>query len=216
MRDRITPGGEATTSARTALVLIDLQQWIVDMPWRPVGGDVVAAACARLRAHCTDTGSSTAVLVRYVRADGADGGVDAAPNRLVPGCAPRAGDHLVTKHGLDAFEGTGLHGILRREGVTEVVVAGLSTAHGVASTAETALRLGHDVAVVGDATASVDDAQHHEALDRLTALGARTVRVAELLAARAGNRPDGTRTPQDPSGPSPAAPRRPTRAPGTP
>ncbi|MEV5998420.1 cysteine hydrolase [Streptomyces griseomycini] len=187
------------TGARTALVLIDPQQWIVDMPWRPVGGDVVVAACARLRAHFADTGSSTVVLVRYVRADGADGGADAAPDRLVPDCAPRAGDHLVTKHGLDAFEDTELHGILRREGVTEVVVAGLSTAHGVASTAETALRLGYGVAVVGDATASVDDAQHREALDRLTALGARTVRVAELLTARPADRPGGARTPQDPS-----------------
>jgi nicotinamidase-related amidase len=166
--------------ARTALVPVDLQRWIVGMPWRPAGGDLVAAACVRLRAHFADTGSPT-VLVRYVRADGTDGGVDAVANRFVPESAPRAGDHVVTKHGLDAFEDTDLHGILRREGITEVVTAGLSTAHGVAATAATALRLGHEVVVVSDATASVDDTQHREAPDRLTALGARTARVAELL-----------------------------------
>ncbi len=155
------------------------------MPWRPIGGDAVVEACGRLRDHFSDSGSSTVVLVRYVRADGADGGTGAAPNQLVPGCEARPGDHLVTKHGLDAFEDTELDGILRREEVTEVVVAGLSTAHGVAATSATALRLGYGVVVVTDATASVDEAQHREALDRLTALGARTAHVADLLAVRA-------------------------------
>jgi nicotinamidase-related amidase len=89
----------------------------------------------------------------------------------------------VTKHGLDAFEGTGLDDVLRREQVTEIVVAGLSTAHGVASTAATALRPGYGVVVAEDATAGVDEAQHREALDRLTALGARTARVAGRTAA---------------------------------
>ncbi|MEV0220617.1 cysteine hydrolase [Streptomyces sp. NPDC050704] len=184
------------TRARTALVLIDLQRWIVDMPWQPVGGDVVADTCGRLREHFTDSdsgsrsesgsGSSIVVLVRYVREDGADGGVSAAPNQLVPGFEPRAGEHLVTKHGLDAFEGTDLHDRLNREGVTELVVAGLSTAHGVAATAATALRLGYGVVVVSDATAGADEAQHREALDRLIALGARTGLVADLVAAKAG------------------------------
>jgi nicotinamidase-related amidase len=174
------------TRARTALVLIDLQRWIVGMPWQPADGAAVVEACGRLREHYTHADPATVVLVRYVRADGADGGPDAAPNQLVPGCAPRAGDHLVTKHGLDAFEGTGLHDVLRREGVTDVVVAGLSTAHGVAATAATALRLGYGTAVVTDATASQSTAQHREALDRLTALGARAVQVADLVTAQAG------------------------------
>ncbi|WP_256105903.1 cysteine hydrolase family protein [Streptomyces sp. ODS05-4] len=173
------------TRVRTALVLIDLQRWIVDMPWQPVGGAAVADACAALREQAAGAGSPTVVLVRYVRADGADGGVGAAPNQFVPACAPRAGDHVVTKNGLDAFEGTGLEDLLRREGVTELVVAGLSTAHGVAATAATAVRLGFDVTVVSDATASVDEAQHRDALDRLAAAGARTVRSADLPAAQA-------------------------------
>ncbi|MFF3408997.1 cysteine hydrolase family protein [Streptomyces sp. NPDC002742] len=174
------------TRAHTALVLVDLQRWIVDMPWQPAGGDVVSDACERLREHFASTGSSTVVLVRYVRADGADGGVDAAPNQLVPGLEPRAGESLVTKHGLDAFEGTDLHDRLSGEGVTQVVIAGLSTAHGVAATAATALRLGYEVVVVSDATASVDEAQHREALDRLTALGARTGLVSDFVAATVG------------------------------
>lgn len=172
------------TRARTALVLVDLQRWIVDMPWQPIAGDAVTDACGRLREHFANSGSSSVVLVRYVREDGADGGTGAPGNQLVSGFEPRTGEHLVTKHGLDAFEGTGLHKLLRGAGVTDVVVAGLSTAHGVASTAATALRLGYGVIVVSDATASVDEAQHRQALDRLTALGAGTAVVADLVTAK--------------------------------
>ncbi|MFH9944546.1 cysteine hydrolase family protein [Streptomyces murinus] len=173
------------TRAHRALVLIDLQRWIVDMPWQPIDGAAVTEACGRLREQFADSGSSAVVLVRYVRADGSDGGIGAAPNQLVPGLEPRAGEHLVTKHGLDAFEGTDLHERLRGEGVTEVVIAGLSTGHGVAATASTAVGLGYSVVVVSDATASVDEAQHRGALDRLTALGARTGLVADFVAAKA-------------------------------
>ncbi|GAA0656087.1 hydrolase [Streptomyces thermocarboxydovorans] len=171
---------------RTALVLIDLQRWIVGMPWEPIGGPAVVEACGRLREHFTGHDSSVVVLVRHMSADGADGGVTAPRNQLVPGCEPRTGDHLVTKHSLDAFEGTELHALLRGENVTELVLAGLSTAHGVAATAAGALRLGYRVTVAEDATASVDEAQYREALDRLTALGARTARVADLVNAPAG------------------------------
>ncbi|MFF9082930.1 cysteine hydrolase family protein [Streptomyces rubiginosohelvolus] len=170
------------TRAHTALVLVDLQRWIVDRPWQPVSGAAVADACGRLRDHFAAADSAAVVLVRYVRADGADGGLAAAPNQFVPACAARAGEHVVTKHGLDAFEGTDLHDHLRQTGVTKLVLAGLTTAHGVASTAATALRLGYEVTVVSDATASESDAQHREALDRLTALGARTSPAGSLVA----------------------------------
>ncbi|MDI9886793.1 isochorismatase family cysteine hydrolase [Streptomyces sp. HNM0645] len=173
------------TRVHTALVLIDLQRWIVDRPWQPVSGDAVADACARLREHFEAADSASVVLVRYVRADGADGGLAAAPNQLVPGLAARAGEHVVTKHGLDAFEDTDLHDHLRQTGVTKIVLAGLTTAHGVASTAATALRLGYEVVVVSDATASETDAQHREALDRMTAAGARTGLVGSLVTAEA-------------------------------
>ncbi len=166
---------------RTALVLIDLQRWIVDRPWQPMSGDSVVEACGRLREHFSAADSASVVIVRYARADGADGGVDAAPNHLVPGFTPRAGECLVTKHGLDAFEDTDLHDHLHRSGVTRIVLAGLSTAHGVASTAAAARRLGYEVVVVADATASENEAQYREALERIIALGGRRGLVDELV-----------------------------------
>ncbi|WP_461079660.1 hypothetical protein [Streptomyces deserti] len=47
-------------------------------------GHTFVDACARLREHSTDTGSSTVVLVGYDRADGTDGGIDAAPTHWSP------------------------------------------------------------------------------------------------------------------------------------
>lgn len=87
----------------------------------------------------------------------------------------------MVKHGLDAFEGTGLHERLRRAAIMEVVLAGLATAYGVEATAATAVRLGYEVTVVSDASASESDAQHHEALDRLVALGVRVRTVDSLV-----------------------------------
>jgi nicotinamidase-related amidase len=161
------------SSARSALVLVDLQRWIVDMPWAPASGQDVVETCVRLRDGFSQSDPRAVVLVRYLRADGQDGGATAPANRLVPEFAPRPVEHLVTKNGLDAFEGTELHEHLRELGVTRLVLAGLSTAHGVAATAATAVALGYQVVVMSDATASVSAAEHASALDRLAGLGVR-------------------------------------------
>jgi nicotinamidase-related amidase len=165
----------------TALVLVDLQHWIVDMPWAPIPGTQVVDACVRLRDGLADA-KATTVIVRYLRADGCDGGPQAAPNQLVAALAPRPGDLVVTKDGLDAFTGTGLAGLLREQGRTSLVIAGLSTAHGVSATAGTAMASGFDVAVVSDATASVTVAEHTGALDQLARAGAAICPMADILA----------------------------------
>jgi nicotinamidase-related amidase len=87
----------------------------------------------------------------------------------------------VTKNGLDAFDGTDLGEHLRGLGVTRLVLAGLSTAHGVASTAATAVALGYEVVVASDATASVSVAEHTAALDQLAGLGVRISPVEDAL-----------------------------------
>lgn len=162
------------SKARTALVLVDLQHWIVDMPWAPTTGTDVVEACARLRESFAAADPQSVVLVRYLRADGRDGGAAAPANHIVPALAPRPAEHLLTKNGLDAFEGTDLHEHLRGLGITRLVIAGLSTAHGVAATATRAVALGYQVVVASDATASVSLAEHTSALHRLGELGVLT------------------------------------------
>ncbi|MGI8648291.1 MAG: hypothetical protein DLM55_04485 [Acidimicrobiales bacterium] len=80
----------------TALVLVDLQHWIVAMPWAPIGGIGVVEACIRLRDGFAEA-EAPVVLVRYLRANSSDGGGAAESNRLVPALEPRPGEHLVTK-----------------------------------------------------------------------------------------------------------------------
>lgn len=166
------------TGARTALVLVDLQTWIVEMPWEPrIGADVIAA-CSRLRAAFDEAGAPV-VHVRYHAAG--DNGADAPENRIVEPLRPRDGEVLITKNGLDAFEATDLDTHLSRLEVGQLVFAGLSTAHGVAATAETAVALGYGVAVASGATASVSAREHTNTLHRLATLGARIHEGEEAL-----------------------------------
>jgi nicotinamidase-related amidase len=178
------------TTARTALILIDLQHWILEMrAWEPRPASAVVDACARLRegfAAARDSvpggnGPAAVVLVRFLQADGADGGPEAPANRLHERIAPGPGDLLVTKHGLDAFEGTQLRARLAALGVTEVVIAGLSTAHGVAATARTAMASGYRVTLVSDATATVTDEEQDRVLGRFARAGAAVRTTDEVL-----------------------------------
>jgi nicotinamidase-related amidase len=172
---------DVRTATRIALVLIDLQRWIVDMPWAPIGGGAVVDACVRLREGFDASGRHPVVLVRHLRADGADGGADAAANLLVPELRTGPQDRVFSKDALDAFEGTGLDGYLRELGVTGLVLAGLAAAHGVAATATTAVALGYDVVVAHDATAGVSEGDYKAALDRLAGLGVRIEPAARLI-----------------------------------
>ena len=165
----------------SALVVIDLQNWIVEMPWAPCSGTDVVDACVRLQEKFAEHDSNV-VIVRYLRADGQDGGTANIANALVPQLRQRASEHVVTKNGLDAFENTDLDTHLRSLDVTTLVIAGLSTAHGVAATATTALNSGYHVVIASDATASVTAAEHKRALDQLAALGAQISTVEQILA----------------------------------
>ncbi len=162
-----------------ALVLIDLQNWIVEMPWAPCSGADVVDACVRLQDKFAGH-DNPVVIVRYLRADGQDGGTANIANALVPQLSQCASQHVVTKNGLDAFENTDLDTHLRSLDVTTLVIAGLSTAHGVAATATTALNSGYHVVVASDATASVTAGEHNRALDQIASLGAQISTVEHI------------------------------------
>lgn len=134
--------------ARTALVLIDLQQGIVAMPLAPRSGDEVVAASKALAARFRAAGAPV-VLVRVGwSADGADrpprnvdkpapippGGLPQGWSELVDGLA-EPGDVHVLKKQWGAFTGTDLDLQLRRRGITTIVLAGIATNFGVESTA---------------------------------------------------------------------------------
>jgi nicotinamidase-related amidase len=110
----------------------------------------------------------------HVRHDSVQPGSPFTPgtpgNALRQGYSPRDGEPLVSKSVNAAFIGTDLDLRLRRLGIGQVVLFGLTTDMCLSSTARMAANLGYRTLVVGDATACFDvvDAE------------GRTVRAADL------------------------------------
>ncbi len=75
---------------------------------------------------------------------------------LKPEVRPMEGEPLLQKHVNSAFIGTGLEDRLRAEGISTVVVTGLTTNHCVETTTRMAGNLGFDTYLVSDATATFD------------------------------------------------------------
>jgi nicotinamidase-related amidase len=142
--------------AKTALIVIDLQQGIVSRPLKPAMAAVVTNAVAladAFRAH-----GLPVVLVNV--AGVAPGRTEQPPRRLafpagwtdlVPELNRQPQDHLVTKHTRGAFTHTDLEAHLRTLGVTQVVIVGVATASGVEITAHQAYELGFNVTLATDA-----------------------------------------------------------------
>jgi nicotinamidase-related amidase len=167
-------------SEGTALILVDLQHRIVDLPVAPRTGQEVVTAAARLRDAFVAAGAPV-VLVRVVRADGSDGGDAADGNKFVPAIAPVADEHVITKHTLSAFPATDLHEHLSARSVKRVVVAGIATEKGVQSTAVDAADLGYQVVVVEDATSGLDTESHTTACTEALPAIATVTSSADIL-----------------------------------
>lgn len=175
-----------TLDRHAALVVIDLQKGIVAMPTAHPSQEIVARAAALARAF-----RSRALSVALVNVAGQAPGrterqldADLPPDwtELVPELGAEPGDHLVTKLQWGAFTGTSLDHILRRQGVTQVILAGISTSIGVESTARAAHELGYNVGLVTDAMTDLQDEAHRHSVEAVfPRLGERTT-TAELLA----------------------------------
>ncbi|KJS59750.1 cysteine hydrolase family protein [Streptomyces rubellomurinus] len=164
----------------TALVLVDLQHWIVSRPVAPHSGAAVVRAAARLKAAFEAAGRPV-VLVRHARLDGSDGGPDSHVNRFAAEVAARPGNEVVTKYTISAFAGTDLDALLRRLGATALVVAGIATEYGVGETVRGAVSLGHPVTVVEDAVSALSAPAHTAALAALRGLGVTVTSTDELI-----------------------------------
>lgn len=153
----------------SALVLVDFQEWIVER-YAPDGGLAAARAAERARRTVRAAGGLV-VHVRHLAPDGSDGGPDSTATRFVDAVSVDDGEPVVTKHDRSAFAGTPLDGVLRDHAVGDVVLAGLVTEGGIASTAVDALRLGYPVSVLMSAIAGHDPDTHRDALADLRARG---------------------------------------------
>jgi nicotinamidase-related amidase len=176
-----------TLDPNSALVVIDLQKGIVALPAADVIGPVVArgaALAAAFRRH-----GLPVVLVNVTggapgRAEQSRklGELPAGWADLIPDLDQQPGDILVTKRTWGAFTGTELEAELRRRGVTQVVMAGVSTSVGVESTARHAYELGFNVTLAIDAMADTNSDCHANSIARIFPKLGETGTTDEILA----------------------------------
>ncbi len=163
--------------AKTALVVIDVQRGILEIPNLVRKKEVdqaldetvgrIAGLIARARV--------ASVPVIYVQHDGGPG------HRLEPGTsgwplrleiAPQPGDPVIHKRASDAFFETTLGAELAAAGIQQLVICGCMTQYCVDTTARRAVSLGYDVVLAADGhmTADTDTLRfeqviaHHNAL----------------------------------------------------
>jgi nicotinamidase-related amidase len=171
----------------TALIVIDLQKGLVGMATVHAAGAVVAQA-ARLAAAFRRHGLPV-ILVNVA---------GAAPGRteharpvlalaedwmeLAAELNPQPRDHRVTKRTWGAFTNTELLDILKREGATQVVIAGVSTSVGVESTARQAYEYGFNVTLATDAMTDMRPEAHQNSLERIFPRLGETATTEQILA----------------------------------
>jgi len=141
----------------TALIPIDVQQ-AFDMP--ASSNPAMEANGLRLLSAWRDAGLPLGFPIIHVRHDSVMPGSVFTPglpgNALRAGFEPHGDEPLVPKSVNAAFIGTDLDLRLRRLGVQQVVLFGMTTDMCVSTTARVAANLGYRTVVVGDATACFD------------------------------------------------------------
>jgi nicotinamidase-related amidase len=180
-------------TAKTALILVDLQKGIAGYQLAPYSFDAVVAKGKEL-ARRFRVAKAPVVLVNVAFApDLSDalrapverpmqappGGFPAAWSELVDGLA-EASDLKVTKRQWSAFYGTDLDLQLRRRGVTTVVIGGVSTNMGVESTARAAHEHGYAVVLAEDAATSLSSEMHAFAFEHIFPHLGRVAKVDEI------------------------------------
>ncbi len=161
-----------TLDPNTALIVIDLQKGILAYPTVHPSHDIarrageLAAAFRRRKLQV--------VLVNV--AGGAPGRVEQQRklDQLPADWAELASeldrqpqDHLLTKRTWGAFTHSGLEDYLKKAGVTQVVIAGISTSIGVESTARQAYEAGFNVTLAVDAMTDTNADAHENSITRI-------------------------------------------------
>jgi nicotinamidase-related amidase len=155
-----------------ALVVIDLQKGIVGLPTAHPAGEIIDRVAQLARAF-RERGLPVVLVTVSGRAPGrTDTGNPSFSfpddwTELVPELERHPDDYLVTKQRWGAFIGTPLADYLCRRGVTQVVLAGVSTSIGVESTARSAYDYGYNVALVVDAMTDRDAGAHHHSVEKI-------------------------------------------------
>ncbi|KJH73706.1 isochorismatase family protein [Pseudomonas sp. ES3-33] len=162
----------ATLDPRTALIVIDLQKGLLALPTvHPISAvlECVSGLASAFRRHglpvvlVNVTGApvgrtETTLSVKDLPIDWAD---------LATELNAQTEDILVTKKTWGAFTDTNLETRLKKLGITQVVIAGVSTSIGVESTARQAHELGFNVTLALDAMTDTNQEAHDNSVTRI-------------------------------------------------
>jgi Amidases related to nicotinamidase len=162
----------STLDPNTALVVIDLQKGIVAMPTEHPMDEVVRRASVlaeAFRRHglpvvLVNVDSGAPGRTELVRSSGER---PAGWTELVPELNQQPGDITVTKRTWGAFLSTDLEARLKKLGVTQMVIVGVSTSAGVESTARQAYELGFNVTLAVDAMTDMNADTHLNSVTRI-------------------------------------------------
>jgi nicotinamidase-related amidase len=163
---------------RTALVLIDLQNFNVQRELAPHTAEQVVGNCVLLAGEMRDRGGMVIfvrVLLDELLALPADTpmkkpGTPPPPPEAVHFAAEaqvQATDHVVTKRQWGAFYGTELDQLLRRRHIKTIVLGGIATNYGVESTARAAFDQGYELVFAEDAMSTMQAEAHRFACDNV-------------------------------------------------
>jgi len=139
-------------AARTALLVIDMQQGMAGPDLPPRNNPQAEARIGELLAHWRACGAPV-VHVRHISRSPGSPFLPGQPGALFqPALAPLDTEHVVEKNVPDAFVHTGLERWLHQRDIRAVVVVGVSTSNSVEATARSAGNLGFVTWVASDAT----------------------------------------------------------------
>lgn len=166
------------TVGKTALLLIDIQQGLIDSPEGLHDAEVIIGRCADLLQRARVAG----VPVLHVQHNEEGSELD----RNSPGwhthasVAPKAGEPVIEKTTSSAFITGELDQKLKSAGIDKLVIAGLQTDYCIDTNCRVARNLGYDVTLAADAHSTYDGSgltaaqiiAHHNRV-----LGSSTVRL---------------------------------------
>jgi nicotinamidase-related amidase len=109
---------------------------------------------------------------------------------IIDRLTPEPGEPVVVKQRFSAFAFTELDLLLRRAGVSKIVVVGVNLPNCPRTTMYDAIGLDYDVVAVADALATTSDETHRVNLQDLAAVGVRVATAEEVIreVARAADR----------------------------
>jgi nicotinamidase-related amidase len=184
----------STIDHTPALVVIDLQKGIVNghHRWDDDRVNVVVHHATSLAAGFRHHDLPVILVNVTGRAHGVGsaGGQQPSPDwaELVEELGVQPEDHLISKRRRNAFHDTGLDTLLRDLGVTQIVLAGISTSAGVESTARYGSDYGYHVVFATDAMTDPDTEAHRHSIQRIFPKLGETSATAQILDALARSR----------------------------